>query len=307
MPDTDWLDDNIELYAANVLTREEEGRVQHELDDLSTVERSIYDGRITEIQSVMADFAGRFAVEAPTDLRARVLDNAFSVAPGGAPAETPAPTASTAPTSPPTPTESTGQHAAVTDIDDTGADAGIDKTSGAVDVVPDNVVSLPDRASRSRRIGMALVAAAAVVAVALGAGVLIGRTTAPQTEAPTAEQQQRDQIADVLAAPDASLSVGRLDDNRGVISVVSSRGQDKAVAQLGDRRNPIPSDRQFQLWLVGQDGRPTSAGLVPTGNGGAPQLVSQIDGKSGLAVTVEPLGGSAQPTTAILAQIPLAT
>ncbi len=268
MPDTTWLDDNIELYAADALPPDEEDRARSELAALAPVQRSIYDGRIAEIQSALGDWARAVAVDAPPELRERVLQAVSTVDPDG---------------------------------------------SG------NNVVSLQDserrhdpegradRAGRGRRIGLALVAAAAVVAAALGAGVLIGRSTAPELAPPAAERQQLEQIADVLAAPDASLSVGRLDGDRGVISVVSSRQRNEAVAQLGDRRAPIPSDSQFQMWLVGGSDQPVSAGLVPVGSSGAPLLVGELGSAKVLAVTVEPIGGSAQPTTPILVQVPLAT
>jgi anti-sigma-K factor RskA len=277
MPDTDWLDDHVELFAVDVLAAAEHERVQRELDALTPVQRRIYDGRIDETRSAMADLASSYALDAPIELRDRVLDHVFAVPPGAVRAAEPAGgTHAESPSAPAAPEEATS---------------------------PGSVVSI-DRARNRRRWATGLAAAAAAVVVALGAGVLIGRTTAPEPSAPTASASQQ-QVLDVLAAPDAQLSVGQLEDERGTMSVVTSRERNQAVALLRDLRNPIPEDREFQLWLVGKEDNPVSAGLIPPGGAGSPTLVDALDNSSVLAVTIEPQGGSAQPTTPILTQIRL--
>ncbi|MEE4021574.1 anti-sigma factor [Gordonia sp. PKS22-38] len=268
MPDTDWLDDHIELYAVAVLPPAEHERVEQELRDLTDVERRIYDARIAETRAAMTDLASSYAVDAPTDLRDRVLDHVFT-APGGR--------------------------------DGAEADGGGLPERGVDGDVP--AVIPIDRARRRRR--AAIVAAAAVaVVVALGAGVLIGRGTAPEPAAPTVTAAQQ-QVLDVLSAPDAQLSAQDLQDDRGTISVVTSRETDQAVALLRDLDNPIPADREFQLWLVADQEQPVSAGLIPPGGGDSPTLVENLGSATVLAVTVEPAGGSPQPTTPILAQVAL--
>ncbi|MDL9944919.1 anti-sigma factor [Gordonia sp. ABSL11-1] len=272
MPDTDWLDDHVELYAVDVLTRPEHDRVDRELESLTPVERRIYDGRIAETRSAMAELASSYALDAPITLRDRVLDHVFA-----------APPAAVAGTSP-----------------------AIPESQSEVPVVEQdspNVVPI-DKMRGSRRWAGVAVAAAAAVVVALGAGVVIGRSTAPEPARPAVASDQQ-QVLDVLSAPDAQLSVGRLDDRRGTMSVVASRDRNQAVALLRDLRNPIPTDRDFQLWLVGKADNPVSAGLIPPSGEGSPALVDRLDGSTVLAVTIEPKGGSQQPTTPILAQISL--
>jgi len=262
-PDTDWLDDHIELYAVDVLTRDETARVEQDLDALPGVQRAIYDGRITETQQAIAGMASSYALTAPEDLRSRVLDRVFAG---------------------PAPDNATPAEEPVTSL-------------------PENVTPL--RSPNRGRIAAALAAAAVVVAVALGAGVLIGRTTAPEPAPPVASTEAQQQISEVLSAPDATVSFTDLADDRGRISVVYSKSQNRAVTLLRDTTNPIASDQTFQLWLVGNTENPVSAGLIPGTGPQAPVVVNELGSSKVLAVTIEPGGGSPQPTTPILAQIPL--
>lgn len=268
-PDTDWLDDHIELYAVDVLADDEAARVETGLDGLPAVQRAIYDARIVETQQAITGMASSYALTAPDALRSRVLDHVFAT---GAPS-----------TSTP-----------IADVDTGPAPEG-DTPTGTV---------TPLHSARRGRIAGALAAAAVVVAVALGAGVLIGRNTAPDSATQTAAAQSQ-QIAEVLSAPDATLRSDDLQDDRGRMSVITSRSLDRAVALLRDLRNPIDSDQTFQLWLVGKSQDPVSAGLIAGTGARSPVVVSQLGGSRVLAVTIEPDGGSPQPTTPILAQIPL--
>ena len=275
MADTEWLDDNIELYAIDALTPAETERVRRELDDLSAVELRIYLARITDIQSAITDLASGFALAAPAELRATVLDRAFS-----ADADQPG----------------------VSDTDQPGvSDTGQPRTSES-DATPSSVVPIDRARSRRGRVALAVGAAAVAVAVALGAGVLIGRSTAPEQTPSTTTAQQ---VSDILAAPDARSTVSSLADNRGTITVVSSKSANRAVAVVRDQRNPIAADQTFQLWLIGKTATPVSAGLVAGTGSAAPHGIDARDDSTVLAVTIEPQGGSPQPTTDILTQVAL--
>ncbi len=64
---------------------------------------------------------------------------------------------------------------------------------------------------------------------------------------------------------------------------------------------PLPEDRDYQLWFVPATGTPISAGLLTVGDDG--QLIANPEVPEGLgdvkaAISVEPKGGSPQPTMA---------
>lgn len=63
---------------------------------------------------------------------------------------------------------------------------------------------------------------------------------------------------------------------------------------------PAPADKAYQLWLVPSSGNPVSAGLVASAQRGELRSVRLPEGASAkaFAVTLEPAGGSPQPTGA---------
>lgn len=264
-PGGDWLDDHVELYAVDVLTADEAARVETELEALPAVARTIYDARIADTRQAIARMAAGYALDAPEELRAHVLERVFG------------------------------------DSTTSPADSTTDPADGTTSLTRRR----EERDTRRRRLLTAVAAAALVAAVALGAGVLIGRSTAPEPTPPTATTQPDQQVVDVLAAPDAKVSFAQLGDDRGSLSVVTSRSQNRAVAVVRDPRNPLAQGQTFQLWLVGKAATPVSAGLVGTQGLRSPVLVDQLDASQVLAITIEPDGGSPQPTTPILAQIAL--
>lgn len=265
-----WLDEHVELYAVSALTEDENIRAERELAALSPRERSAYEARIVEIQAAMAGFASTYAAEAPDDLKGRVLSHVFDGAAG---------------LGSPTPPSGTPE-----------ADIRRDR-------------AMLGRQTRTRqgprRAVVVLAAAAVTLVVALGAGVLIGRTTAGEpSPSSTAVEETQQEILDVLTAGDATVNARPLADAHGTITVITSKTADRAVTLLRNQRRPISPDSTFQLWLVGGAENPVPAGLIPGGDT-EPVVVDELGDAQVLAVTVEPAGGSAQPTTPILAQVPL--
>jgi anti-sigma-K factor RskA len=136
-------------------------------------------------------------------------------------------------------------------------------------------------------------AAAAVVvgAAAFGIGVLM-RPAPPST---VAEQ--------VLAAPDVR-TVSRPLAN-GTATVMFSRDRNAGVLVMNNVPPPSPGT-VYQMWLLGAKG-PTSAGTMNAA-AVAPSTtatLTNLGSSTALAFTVEPGAGSPQPTSAILAELPL--
>ncbi|MFD6323625.1 anti-sigma factor domain-containing protein [Streptomyces sp. NPDC058442] len=157
------------------------------------------------------------------------------------------------------------------------------------------------RARERRRMPLfvpfATVTAAAALVVASLFAVQAGRT---QDEL-NAERDRSREIAHVLAAPDARASSGR-DARGGTIGVVASVSAGSAVVTLGGYGNP-PNGRVRQLWLMRPGAEPRSLGLFEADT---PLVASDLDGSAtSLAVTVEPDGGSPQPTSQPVVQLAL--
>ncbi|MFE5342530.1 anti-sigma factor domain-containing protein [Isoptericola sp. NPDC056578] len=138
-----------------------------------------------------------------------------------------------------------------------------------------------------RRWGLVAAAAAAVVAVAVPTTIAVQE----HREAVRLEAQA-DRVAQMLADPEARLVTAPVEGGGEATALVS--GGDVLVSAEG---MPAPGEgHDWQLWIVADD-TPVSAGLMPTASGGVSRAL--VEGGAGhvVAVTLEPAGGSAQPTT----------
>ncbi len=147
----------------------------------------------------------------------------------------------------------------------------------------------PSRASRW------LVAAAAVVAVGGGsvavAQHLSGNPTGTQTVA-----------SKVLADPQAARHTQNFPGGASA-EVVSSSSLGRAVVVTHDMPD-APSGKVYQLWFkVGDELR--SAGLMPAGGDQTVVLDGDARQAQAVGITVEPAGGSAQPTSTPIAMMAL--
>jgi anti-sigma-K factor RskA len=141
------------------------------------------------------------------------------------------------------------------------------------------------RARRRRWTGLAA-AVAAAVAVAVPTTLAV-RATQEQWRL----EAQADAISQMLADPDATILHGEVEGG-GQASVLAA-GDDMYFRASG---LPDSGDgRDYQLWVVEADGAVVSAGVLDVQGGSTSRLVQDEPGV-GMAVTVEPAGGSEQPT-----------
>ncbi|MEZ0491174.1 anti-sigma factor [Kineococcus sp. TBRC 1896] len=157
---------------------------------------------------------------------------------------------------------------------------------------PANVVDLP--AHRARRRGpsrwSALVAAAGILLGAVGLGVgVVNRSGGSDV---SAQQEARDRITDLLTRPGVRVStVGA--SGGGTATLVQAGGE---VGVLTSGLPDAGPGRGYQLWLAeGED--LTSAGMLHVTSSGGSAVVVPAAAATGVGISVEPDGGSRQPTT----------
>jgi anti-sigma-K factor RskA len=109
-----------------------------------------------------------------------------------------------------------------------------------------------------------------------------------------------DPIAAVLEAGDARAQ--SVSGSLGELEFVYSADEGAAVL-VGESIQPVPDDSTYQAWLV-RDGTATPIGkFVPDASGAAAGRVEGVDPTgSTIGVTVEPVGGSDEPTLPLVAQ-----
>ncbi|MEU7002240.1 anti-sigma factor [Nonomuraea sp. NPDC046570] len=108
-------------------------------------------------------------------------------------------------------------------------------------------------------------------------------------------------IAAVLAASDVRMSRKAIGDARA--SLVYSKKQGQFVLVTAGMR-ALPESRAYQVWLIGPEGT-RSAGLLPPSANGVALVAGRVAADDRVGVTLEPAGGSRQPTSAPLAVLRL--
>jgi hypothetical protein len=111
-----------------------------------------------------------------------------------------------------------------------------------------------------------------------------------------ANQAQDRAIAAVLAAPDARIA-SRPTSRGGTATVVVSRAE-HAMLVTTSGLPALSSSKVYQLWFIGPHAT-RSAGLLPPASAGrtAPVLALGLQAGDEVGMTVEPAGGTSQPTT----------
>ncbi|WP_415947958.1 anti-sigma factor domain-containing protein [Streptomyces sp. KLOTTS4A1] len=164
--------------------------------------------------------------------------------------------------------------------------------------------SVPWSAARRTILSRWALAACVAAAVAFG-GTAVWQYERAEDALDQARQASRtaERVSAVLAAPDARSGSAKLGEG-ATGTVVVSRSQDKAVFVVSGMAPP-PEGKTYQLWFD-DDGSMRSAGLMEPGRSEQTVLMSgAVSGASGMGITVEPAGGSEQPTSAPVALMPL--
>jgi len=151
-----------------------------------------------------------------------------------------------------------------------------------------------------------LAAAAAVVAVFLGASSLTGMLNNGN------QVQQALALASINAQPDVQRSTVPLlanvdGNNSSTATLVWSENIGESVL-LVNGLEQLPDDKVYELWYIDGDGSPISAGLfnIPDSGHTYSVLEGEMTAGATVGVTVEPAGGSKQPTTEPVIAIPTA-
>jgi anti-sigma-K factor RskA len=140
---------------------------------------------------------------------------------------------------------------------------------------------------------IAIVAAAAAAVVLFVGGAFLGSALGGND---SFQQQQASALAAINAAPDAQRASADVDGG-GTATLVWS-GQLGQSALVAKDLPSLPNDKTYELWYI-RDGKATAAGTMTPGS--APATWRVLDGTMAagdtVGVTVEPRGGSTQPTT----------
>ncbi|MEU1403915.1 anti-sigma factor [Streptomyces sp. NPDC005728] len=159
----------------------------------------------------------------------------------------------------------------------------------------------PSRARTPRTRPLFVPFATATAAAALVVASLFAVQANRAEDRLDAERARAREIAHVLAAPDAR-AVGSKDDRGRSIGVIASASERQAVVTLSGYGTPS-GGHVHQLWLMRPHVQPRSLGLFA---GDTPLVAKGLDTSStSLAVTVEPDGGSVQPTSQPVVQLTL--
>ncbi|GGP32212.1 hypothetical protein GCM10018980_69040 [Streptomyces capoamus] len=164
---------------------------------------------------------------------------------------------------------------------------------------------MPRGARRGRGLAQWALAASVAAAAALG-GTAVWQYERAQDAQNQASQAQRhvEDLAGVLAAPDAKSRSVKVAGGAGTLVVSASR--DRAVFVASKMPAP-PRGKVYQLWFA-DGGKMRAAGLMdPDRSSQAVVMQGAVDGASGVGITVEPAGGSKQPTSTPVALLGVPT
>lgn len=157
-----------------------------------------------------------------------------------------------------------------------------------------------ERSDRRRQAPHRLAPVRWLTAAAAAALILVGGIWHPWVQhgepALSATQQ-------VLQAPDAQRVVRIFSGAKATVVRSPSLGRAVIVA---DKMPAAPAGKVYELWLFDSRGNARKAGLMPAGDQAQVSLILDGDASTakGAGITVEPAGGSDQPTSRPILQFP---
>lgn len=156
--------------------------------------------------------------------------------------------------------------------------------------------SITRERSRTRR-GPSWLAAAAAVAVAIA---LPGSLAWQEHRSAVQARVEAQLVSDVLADPGVRVVGGEVTGGGRAFALLSDSRGLLVVSGLPE----VPAGSTYQLWAM-RDGVPMPAGLLASRGGDTEILAADYRAGDGLALSVEPAGGSGRPTTTpVLVLIP---
>ena len=251
-------------YAVDALDDVERARFERHLAGCDTCR-----AEVASLTAAAAEMAAATEVAPPATLRARVLDDISRVRP-----------------LPPL----VGAEDAV-DTDPGGTRADVPRHGGEPDGErggePGGAAGGDlDRRPAQRAPWRLLVAAAAALLLVVG-GFAAWRAVNTDPTQVVAEQ--------VLDAPDATRVAKRFPDG-SMATIVRSDSLHRAVIVTSGMA-PAPAGTVYQLWLQDPTGHMASAGVMPPGPDEVVVLEGDASKATGAGITIEPSGGSGQPTS----------
>jgi anti-sigma-K factor RskA len=122
-----------------------------------------------------------------------------------------------------------------------------------------------------------------------------------QVDSMRRDADAREALLAQIAAPDARyVDLMSPDGARAYARVAWMPGGGAAVLR-GEGLPPLPPDRTYQLWLIGADGVPVSAGVFQSDADGDALLIFEpsapLNEIAAIGISTEPAGGSPAPTT----------
>jgi anti-sigma-K factor RskA len=178
-------------------------------------------------------------------------------------------------------------------------DAVLAQVSQTPQVAPGRVDRAPYREAQVWRRWTAAAVAAGVIA--LGG---IGTVWVVQNNRVSDARAQTQALESLISAGDLKVRQGTVAGG-GRVTVAISPSRNQGVMVMSDLPTP-PDGKVYQLWLI-RNNDATSAGVMAAGQSSGTATLSNVSGADTFGVTIEPVGGSAQPTMSqLVAGIPLA-